>query len=187
MDAEDPDQDAVNAITAGDASGCRLLVQRHLARLHALATRLTGSSADADEVCQDVFLRAWQQAPRWRSGQARFATWLHQVALNLCRDRLRGRREGLPLDSIGERTDEDSPERQQQRREQADGLRAALAQLPERQREALLLCHFQGISNAEAAAALEVGVDALESLLARARRGLRAHLGGKLESIGVAT
>lgn len=178
MDADDPDLDAVRAIAAGDASACRLLVQRHLARLHALATRLTGSSADADEVCQDTFLRAWQQASRWRPGQARFSTWLHQVALNLCRDRLRARRESLPLEAVAEGVDEHSPERAHQAREHRAGVHAAIAGLPERQREALLLCHFQGLGNLEAASVLGIGVEALESLLARARRGLRAALAG---------
>lgn len=175
--SDDPDLDAIERIRNGDAGGCGVLLERHLDRLHALATRLLDSSADADEVCQDAFMRAWQQAPKWQAGKARFSTWLHQVVLNLSRDRLRTRRESVSLDAIATVTDDrDTPEQAHGRSERADAIRAALAELPERQREALLLCHFQGLTNIEAAALLELSVDALESLLARARRGLRAAL-----------
>lgn len=121
-------------------------------------------------------MRAWQQAPRWQAGAARFSTWLHQVVLNLCRDRLRARRESLSLDVLGEESHDDGPEQAQGRIDQTSAIRSALASLPERQREALLLCHFQELSNIEAAQVLSLTVDALESLLARARRGLRVAL-----------
>lgn len=173
---EDADQDLVRRIADGDASACRALIDRHLPGLHAMSTRITGSAADADEICQDTFLRAWQQAGRWQPGRARFSTWLHQVALNLCRDRLRARREQQPLDSLPEGAHLDTPERQAGADERSAAIRNALGKLPERQREALVLSHFQGWGNTELATLLELSVDALESLLARARRGLREHL-----------
>ena len=139
---------------------------------------MLGNAADADEVCQDVFVRAWQQAPRWRPGEARFSTWLHQVALNQCRDRLRQRRESLPLDAAPDAIDEDTPERAQGRADRAAQVRVALEALPERQREALLLCHYQGMGNIEAAQVMELSVEALESLLGRGRRALRLTLSG---------
>lgn len=172
----DPDLSVLQRIGEGDSSACRLLVDRHLSRLHALATRILGSPSDADEVCQDAFVRAWRQAPEWKAGTAKFSSWLHQVVLNLCRDRLRSRRESVPLEQIPEGAHEDTPEQAQGNADQVTMVRRALNQLPERQREALLLCHFQGLSNIEAAATLELSVDALESLLARARRGLRSIL-----------
>lgn len=175
--SDDPDVAVLARIADGEAAACSVLVDRHLNRLHALASRLLGSSADADEVCQDAFVRAWQQAPKWQSGKARFSTWLHQVVLNLCRDRLRARRESQSLDAIGDAVDDgDTPDQAHARVDRARLLHLALRDLPERQREALVLCHFQGLGNIEAAATLELSVDALESLLARARRGLRAAL-----------
>lgn len=174
----DPDLPLLERIAHGETRACGLLLERHLTRLHALATRMLGSAADADEVCQDVFLRAWQQAPRWQPGAARFSTWLHQVALNLCRDRLRGRREGLPLEAVAEAVDEDTPERMHGRADRAAQVRAALQSLPERQREAVLLCHYQGLGNIEAAQVMELSVEALESLLGRGRRALRLALSG---------
>jgi RNA polymerase sigma-70 factor (ECF subfamily) len=176
---DDPDVAVLARIAGGDSGSCSVLVDRHLSRLHALATRLLDNRADADEVCQDAFVRAWQQAPKWQGGKARFSTWLHQVALNLCRDRLRARRESVPIDAIAETVDDsDTPEQAHGRADRVQSIRAALASLPERQREALVLCHFQGMTNIEAAALLELSVDALESLLARARRGMREAMTG---------
>lgn len=184
----DPDLPLLERIARGDVRGCGLLLDRHLTRLHALATRMLGNAADADEVCQDTFVRAWQQAPHWRPGAARFSTWLHQVAMNLCRDRLRVRRESLPLDAVAEAVDGDTPERLQGRADRAAQVRAALRALPERQREAVLLCHYQGMGNIEAAQVMELSVEALESLLGRGRRALRLALaGGQGESTGVGT
>jgi len=88
---------------------------------------------------------------------------------------------------IAEMADEDTPEQAHGRADRAQSVRNGLRQLPERQREALVLCHFQGLSNIEAAALLELSVDALESLLARARKGLRAALDGQGLAPGAAT
>lgn len=176
IDSSDPDLAAIQRIAAGDAGGCRVLMQRHLGKLHALASRLLGNAADADEVCQDAFLRAWKQAPGWQTGGARFSTWLHQVVLNLCRDRLRGRREQVSSSALDALVDGHDPEQRASARDSAAHVRDAVRELPERQRDALLLVHFQGLSNIEAARIMEVSVDALESLLARARRSLKERL-----------
>ena len=85
----DPDAALVRALGEGDEAALAALVDRHLARITALAGRLLDSPAEAQEVAQEVFLRAWKLRGSWREGRARYATWLHQVALNLCRDRLR--------------------------------------------------------------------------------------------------
>lgn len=172
----DPDMPVLQRIASGDGAACSLLLDRHLPRLHALATRMLGSAADADEVCQDAFVRAWRQASDWKSGGARFSSWLHQVVLNLCRDRLRSRRSSVPLEQLPEGAHDDTPEQAQSQVDRSRMIRRAMDRLPARQREALLLCHFQDLTQIEAAAVLAVSVDALESLLARARRGLREIL-----------
>lgn len=174
--AEDPDVALLRRVAAGDGPACAALLDRHLGRIVALAWRMLGSHAEAEDVAQEVFLRAWQQAPQWRPGAARFATWLHRVAVNLCLDRLRRRRE-VGLDSAGDPPGDDlHPGSALQRRAVADRVGAALAALPERQRTAIVLCHFQELGNVEAAAVMEIGVEAVESLLARGRRKLRALL-----------
>src|SRR5687768_14794585 len=176
----DPDVALLRAIADGDETACRLLMQRHLVRLHALATRLLGDASEAEDVCQDVFIKAWKAAPRWQAGrspgEARFGTWLHGVALNACRDRLRRRRprDDAALDELHD--DAPGPARRHAAEDTARAVRAAVASLPERQREALVLCHYQELAQSEAAALMGISVDALESLLARARRTLRGML-----------
>lgn len=173
----DPDADDLVCAATGDERAFSRLVDRHLPMVHRLAWRTLGVEADAEDVAQETFLRAHRQLPRWRSGQARFSTWLYRVALNLCQDHLRRRRDWVPIDTM-ELVDHDAaPERALERMDVSRRVADAIAALPVRQREALLLCHFEGQSNAEAARVLEVSVDALESLLARARQNLRAVLG----------
>jgi RNA polymerase sigma-70 factor (ECF subfamily) len=177
--SRDPDADLVRRIGDGDARAARALVDRHLGRMLTLARRMLGDEAEAEDVAQEVFLRVWRSAARWRPGEAKFETWMHRVALNLCYDRLRRRRE-VVTDAPPERVDEGP--NQQDAAEAADRSRrieAALLELPERQRAAITLVHFEEMSNIEAAAALGVSVDALESLLARARRSLREALAGE--------
>lgn len=172
----DPDAAIVARAGAGDARAFATLVDRHLAMVHRLAWRSLGSDADAQDVAQDTFLRAFRQLPQWRSGQARFSTWLYRVAFNLCQDRLRRRHEHVPVDDIELPDPDPAPERMLENAQRQLRVVDAIAALPQRQREALLLCHYEGQSNTQAAAVLEVSVEALESLLARARRSLRAML-----------
>lgn len=172
----DPDAAIIARAGAGDAQAFAALVDRHLAMVHRLAWRSLGSDADAQDVAQDTFVRAFRQLPQWRNGQARFSTWLYRVAFNLCQDRLRRRREHIAVDEI-ELFDADAlPEHALENAQRQHQVEDAIAALPQRQREALLLCHYEGQSNAQAAAILEVSVEALESLLARARRSLRTML-----------
>jgi RNA polymerase sigma-70 factor (ECF subfamily) len=172
----DPDADLLPLLAEGDERAFEQLVDRHLSRLHAAATRLLNDRSEAEDVCQDVFLQAWRQASQWQPGRARFATWLHQVMLNGCRDRLRRRRPQSELDPDALVDRQHGPERTFDEAQREQALQAALAELPERQREAVILCHYGALSQREAAASLDLSVDALESLLARARRQLRLQL-----------
>jgi RNA polymerase sigma-70 factor (ECF subfamily) len=173
----EPDDDAlVQRAGRGDHEACRRLVERHLARVVGFARRTLGDRTEAEDVAQDVFLRLWRQAPRWRPGGARLSTWLHTVALNLCRDRLARRRE-THVDELPEVPDPGaSPPAQVHGREVRVAVTRVLQELPLQQRAAIVLCHYQGFGNAEAALVLDVSVEAVESLLARGRRTLRARL-----------
>jgi RNA polymerase sigma-70 factor, ECF subfamily len=173
---EDPDLDALRAVADGDGAACRRLVDRHLAGLHAFAARMLGDPSEAEDVCQESFMKLWQQAARWEADRARVSTWLYQVALNACRDRLRKQRPQAADDPDQLQSTQQQPAHQAEDDQRAGRLHAAIVRLPPRQREALLLFHFEGHSQADTAAVLEVSEDALESLLARARRGLREQL-----------
>ena len=180
---DDPDAELVARVAQGDQAACRELVQRHLKSTFSLARRMLGNEADAEDVAQETFLRAWRHAPRWEPGRARFETWLYRVTLNLCYDRLRRRRE-VTMEVMPEVTDPTpSVVEVHHRRDVAAAVQGALAALPERQRAALVLCHYQGLTNIQAAEALTVSVEALESLLARGRRALKAALADSAEDL----
>ena len=166
----------MSALAAGDPGAAETLTSRHLDRIVAFATRMLGSDLDAEDVAQDAFTRLWEHAARWEPERARVSTWLHRVASNLCIDRLRRRRSDVvDVDSLTSDL-RDGPAGRAEAAELGAHVRAALAALPERQRLALALCHYQGLRHDEAAAAIGVSVDALESLLARARRSMRERL-----------
>lgn len=174
--ALDPDEALVARIGEGDERAARELVERHLPRMLALARRMLRNATEAEDVAQDVFLRVWKHAKRWRAREAKFDTWLHRVAINLCYDRLR-RRPTRPLDAAPDAVDPGPrPGEALAARQVARVVERALARLPERQRAAIVLCHYQELGNIEAAKALGVSVEALESLLARGRRSLREML-----------
>jgi RNA polymerase sigma-70 factor (ECF subfamily) len=172
----DPDGDLVARAGQGDRAAAQLLVHRHLPKMFSLARRMLGDNAAAEDAVQDAFLRLWTHAPRWRPGAARFETWLYRVTLNQCYDRLR-RRKNVALDEASEVADATpDPETQSQAVRVSEHVQAVLATLPERQRAAVVLCHFDGCGNIEAAEILGVSVEALESLLARGRRTLKERL-----------
>lgn len=159
----------------GDPAAFRALADTHLTKIMNFAYRLLHDRNDAEDVAQETFLRLWKDAARFEP-RARVTTWLHRIAHNLCIDRMRGRRE-QPSDTLDEqeRTSLGPGElldRQQMTRE----VEKALADLPERQRAAITLVHYQGLGNIEAAEVLDIGVEALESLLARGRRSLKEKL-----------
>lgn len=173
---EDPDLADVRLAGAGDRLAFARIVGRNIDPLIRFSERMLGSRAEAEDAVQDVFLRAWKQTANWRSGEARFSTWLHRVALSRCTDRVRARRET----ALDERLELVSPEppldHGLQLQSVAARVQRALAGIAERQRAAVILCHYEEMTNIEAAATLEISVDALESLLARGRRALRAAL-----------
>ena len=175
-DGHDPDFDLVVRAGRGEPAAAQALVARKLPRITALAGRMLGDAVEAEDVAQETFLRAWKHAASWTAGPARFDTWLHRVALNLCYDRLRRKRE-LPTAEPPEQVDTGpAPDRGLLAADVSRRVDEALQALPERQREAVVLCHYQDLGNIAAAEAMGVSVEALESLLSRGRRALRTAL-----------
>jgi RNA polymerase sigma-70 factor (ECF subfamily) len=167
-------------IGTGDTNAFKTLMNRHLGRTVRIAARLLDTPNDAEEIAQEAFLRVWRSAASWRpigaGGSASFSTWLHRIVLNLVID-LKRRKAPLQLDETYDAVDEtDDSFAQLSGRQLAQTVSAAIGRLPERQRIALTLCFFEGMSNAEASALLGASIKGVESLLVRARCRLKAEL-----------
>jgi RNA polymerase sigma-70 factor (ECF subfamily) len=173
------------AYARGDPGAAAALASRHLPRVLAFAARMLGDRAEAEDVAQEAMLRLWRIAPDWRDGEAQVSTWLYRVAANLCTDRQRRARRSAPLDAAPEPPD---PARGAEAgliaADRAAALEAALARLPGRQRQAVVLRHIEGLANPEIAAIMDIGVEAVESLTARGKRALAALLGGRRGDLG---
>lgn len=179
------DETLLRRIAGGDAPAFRQLTARHAPRVLALARRMLGDGAEAEDIVQEVFVRLWQHAGQWQPGRAQLATWLHRVTVNLCLNhlqRVRNRTEPLDVKALESTAAPDSVEGDVSDAERRRLVRTALTQLPARQRAVVALFYIAGASTAEAAAALDLSVKATESLLVRARRSLRERLAALLEA-----
>ena len=178
------DEDLLLRFAAGNAEAAQVLTLRLTPRVYAHAYRLLGITADAEDVTQEALLRLWRIAPDWRRGEARVTTWLYRVVANLCTDRRRQMR-GVAMDAIPEPIDDSlSAAETLQQQSRAHALQEALGHLPDRQRQAVVLRHIDGLANPEIAEIMEIGVEAVESLTARGKRALRAILLDKKEELG---
>lgn len=169
----------------GDGSAAQVLTARLAPRALSVAVRMLRDRAEAEDVVQEAMLRLWRAAPEWRQGEAQVSTWLYRVVSNLCIDLLR-RRRGVGLDEVAEPPD-DRPgaEARMQTKARADALQQALATLPDRQRQAVVLRHIEGLGNPEIAEVMEISVEAVESLTARGKRALAAELSARKEELGI--
>lgn len=190
LDAEDAldDADLLARTARGDRSAARVLTLRLTPRVYAHALRVLGDRAEAEDVAQEALMRLWRIAPDWQAGQAKVTTWLYRVTANLCTDRLRraGRR-GPSLDALPDPADPtpDAAARMQDAARTA-AVQTALTALPDRQRQAIVLRHFEGLANPEIAEILEISTEAVESLTARGKRALAAALSGQKAALGYA-
>lgn len=176
MPDERTDETLLSGIAAGDMRSLRTLSDRHSGKIFALSYRMLGSADEADEVAQEALIRIWKNAGGWEPGRAAFTTWLHRVVTNLCLDRLRRRKGGAELDEALLPPVEPIAEERIAGQELGAIMAEGIASLPDRQRAALVLFHYEELSVSEIAAVLETTVASVESLLARARRSLKQRL-----------
>ena len=168
----------------GDTAAARALTARLTPRIFGHAVRVLGDWAEAEDVAQDAMMRLWKVAPDWRMGEAKVSTWLYRVTANLCTDRLR-RKRGVGLNEVDEPLDPSpSVTDQLQTRERMNALQAGLQTLPERQRQAMILRHIEGLANPEIAEILEISTEAVESLTARGKRALAQALAPARKKLG---
>ena len=172
------DRALLAAHVAGDPDAFTVLVRRHRDRLWAVALRTMRDREDAADALQDALLSAYRNAAGYR-GDAAVTTWLHRVVVNACLDRIR-RRAVRPSVPLGD-TDVPAPSDDHDALERRLDVRAALARLPEPQREAIVLVDLQDLSVAEAAAYLGVAEGTVKSRCSRGRLALARLLTGSQE------
>ena len=175
-DTRSSDAALTGRIAEGDARALAQAIDAHFPSVFAVACRMVGTDADAEDIAQDVFMVLWRKPPDLSDGRAALGTWLYRVASNRSIDWLR-RKRPQPLDDALELpSGEAGPEASAAGAQVTRSIDGALARLPDRQRLALALTYYQGLSNIEAASIMDVSVDALESLLSRARRRIKEEL-----------
>jgi RNA polymerase sigma-70 factor (ECF subfamily) len=190
MDTVDPDaldRADMARLAEGHATALDDLMGRHATRVFQFLYRLLGNEDDANDLAQETFVRVFQHCTRFRA-EARFSTWLYTIAGNLARNRhrWRARHPNVPLDAPGEHggpslgealpAAEASPGEAAVNAERSAAVRRAVAALPDDLREAVILCEWQALPVAEAAAVLHTTPKAIESRLYRARQRLREQL-----------
>jgi RNA polymerase sigma-70 factor (ECF subfamily) len=181
------DETLLRLYANGDATAARLLTVRLSPRVLGYATRLLADRAEAEDITQEAMMRLWRIAPQWRTGEAQISTWLYRVVTNLCSDLKRSRRTraGVGLDDAPEvAAATASAVASLMQADRMTALQRALDQLPDRQRQAVVLRHIEGLANPEIAQIMELGIEAVESLTARGKRALAAILAGRKAELG---
>lgn len=175
------DESLVARICEGDHRAFAQVVERHSGLFFQAAYRMCSSPEDAEEIVQEAFLKLWKKPQAFDAAKGtKFTTWFYRVVTNLAIDHVRRKRPQSGSDVLEYMADKGPlADEQLEERDRQDVLEVAIQALPERQKAALNLCFYEGLSNKEAAEILGVGVKALESLLMRAKTALKEDLGAK--------
>jgi RNA polymerase sigma-70 factor (ECF subfamily) len=181
-DAEE-DRVLLAGVARQDEKAFRALVDRHLGAVLSLARRMLRDDAEAEDVAQETLLRLWRSGGTLDLGAHGLRPWLRRVASNLCIDRVRGARRTVVVEEVPEEAEPPGQLVTLEQQELAKRVDEALKSLPERQRLALTLFHHEGLSQIEVGDIMGISDEAVESLLARARRSLKAQLAGEWQSM----
>ena len=186
----DPDVQRMLAVQQGNRLAFEELMRHYYPRILNFIYRFVGNQGTAEDLAQEVFMRVYNSAPRYRPN-SKFQTWLYTIAKNVAlNDLRRSRRLAYSIDEPAEGDDhkyykdigelkENAPDEKIIQKEKAARVRAAISKLPENQRVAILLRRYEEFSYAEIAATLNVSDKAVKSLLSRAMQNLKKRLAGQ--------
>ena len=177
------DEDLMRCICKGNHQAFTELVAIHTERFFALAYRTLHQQSDAEDVVQSVFIKLWQNPHAWKADKSRFTTWFYRVVLNACHDHQRKFKrivfadipalESIMLPCDGE---QDLFEQKQELTNKQIRLEAAIADLPTSQQDALNLIIYSELPQKQAADVMGISLKAIESLLVRAKKSLKASM-----------
>jgi RNA polymerase sigma-70 factor (ECF subfamily) len=185
--AGDRDRADMERLAAGQDAALNDLMERHATPVFHFLCRMVGNEDDASDLAQETFVRVFRARASFRTGE-KFSTWLFTIAANLARNhfRWRSRHPNVSLETeageseqtLGSRlpATDPAPNEQALAAERVAAVRTAVSKLPEDLREAVVLCEWEELSVAEAAAILETTSKAVESRLYRARQIQRERL-----------
>lgn len=185
--SEPDDVELMRLAGGGDEQAFEQLVERHQNLVIGTVAKMLGGTEGAEDIAQQVFVRVWQSAPRYRP-EAKFTTWLLTIVRNLVFNETRRRRRGFfqPFEnddgSVPDIHDFSMRDASAElgERELREAIDAAIAALPEAQRMAIILRRFEDMPYEDIAEVLKTSVPAVKSLLFRAREDLRESLKGFL-------
>jgi len=174
--APDPDADIISGLKAGDKTALSTLMERHMSVIYNQAYYMLGDQMAAEDITQTVFMKTWQNIGKWQMGQAKLLTWMRRVTTNACLDQLR-KKKPIYSNVVPDIQDTaDTPFEALSRQNQSDIIKAALQKLSDKQRAAVTLSYYQGLSQREGAAVMDISEGAYESLLVRGRKALKTLL-----------
>jgi len=175
--SEQNDVELLAHIRQGSHEAFSVLVRRHVQKTYAVAYRFIGDRDEAEDIVQSAFLKLWERPGMWKSSaKSRFTTWFYRVVVNLCLDWQKKKKPLLFAHSFQQQSSDEVGEERLMQMEKQMKLEKQISVLPERQRAAINLCFYSGLSNREAAEVLGVSVRALQSLVMRAKSNIKNSL-----------
>ncbi len=177
---QESDENLALLIGKGDQAAFRTLMERHINMHISFAERMMGSREEAEDIVQDAFTKLWIHAEKFDPGRAKFSTWFYRIVMNRCLDKKRKKTPVSLPENFEIPDDRENPLESLATAQRQRQVLKALGEIPGRQRAAITMCYFEGITNREAAKILNLNIKALESLLCRGRKNLKSLLEGML-------
>jgi RNA polymerase sigma-70 factor (ECF subfamily) len=173
----DPDVALMLRFQRGDAAAFDALVARHQKAVLNIAWRYCGDRVTAEDLAQEIFVKVWRAKSSYQPS-AKFSTWLYRIAVNRCLNELRSRpkKASVPVEETVEGAERAAPGDDLDRAEVREAVRRAVDELPANQRMAVILSRFHELPYEEIAEAMAVSLEAVKSLLFRARENLKGAL-----------